>query len=148
MINKVILVGNLGADPELKSVGGGTSQCRLSVATNERWRDKQTGEKKEKTTWHRVVIWGKNGENAAQILGKGATVYIEGKINNYSWEDKQTGEKKYGTDINAHIWQMVKPGKDARQPGEDGPMGPTGDGAQASFDDGFASSGGADEVPF
>lgn len=95
-VNKVMLIGRLGQDPELKSVGQGQTVARLAVATSESWMDKQ-GNKQERTEWHRVVVWGKLAELCGKYLAKGRQVYIEGKIQTRSWEDN--GQKKYATEI-------------------------------------------------
>jgi single-strand DNA-binding protein len=98
-VNKVILVGNLGADPEVKRMSGGEPVVNLSIATSESWRDKQSGERKEKTEWHRVVIFNENiAKVAEQYLKKGSTVYIEGQLQTRKWQDK-TGADRYSTEI-------------------------------------------------
>ncbi len=96
-VNKVILVGNLGADPDLRSTTSGQSVCELRLATSEKWTDKQ-GEKQEKTEWHRVILWDKAADNAAKYLEKGRQVYVEGKIETRTWDDKD-GNKRYTTEI-------------------------------------------------
>ncbi|QVJ82471.1 hypothetical protein JK004_114 [Cronobacter phage JK004] len=97
-VNKVILVGTLGQDPEVRYMQGNKAVANLSLATNESWRDKQTGEMKEKTEWHRVVLFGKLAEVAGEYLKKGAQVYIEGQLRTRKWTD-QTGVEKYTTEI-------------------------------------------------
>jgi single-strand DNA-binding protein len=104
-INKVILVGNLGQDPELKYTPGGAAVCNFSVATSETWVDK-SGQKQDKTEWHRVVVWGKMAELCKQYLAKGRQAYIEGKLQTRSWEDKD-GQKRYTTEINAVTVQFL-----------------------------------------
>ena len=97
-VNKVILVGNLGADPEVRSMQSGDKVVNLSIATSESWKDKATGERKEKTEWHRVVIFNQGLVNVAQnYLRKGSKVYIEGQLETRSWE--QDGQKKYTTEV-------------------------------------------------
>jgi len=96
-VNKVILVGNLGADPELKYTPTNRPVCNLSVATNEAWKNKD-GEKQEKTEWHRVQVWGDQAENCQKFLTKGRMVYLEGRLQTRSWEDKD-GKKRYTTEI-------------------------------------------------
>lgn len=96
-VNKVILVGNLGADPELKYTPSNRPVCRLSVATNEVWKDK-SGQKQEKTEWHRVNVWGEQAENCSKFLAKGRMVYIEGRLQTRSWDDKE-GKKHYSTEV-------------------------------------------------
>ncbi len=99
-LNKAMLIGRLGKDPELRYTQQGSAMCRFSLATGETWKDKQTGEKKEKTTWHNIVVWGKVAEIVNEYLAKGRQVYLEGRIENRSWEDNE-GVKKYITEINA-----------------------------------------------
>lgn len=95
-VNKVILVGNLGADPELKYTPSGKAVCNIRIATTETWKDK-AGEKQEKTEWHRIVIWNEQGENAAKYLAKGRSCYVEGKLQTRSYD--KDGQKHYATDI-------------------------------------------------
>ena len=96
-VNKVILVGNLGKDPELKHTSGGTAVATMTVATNERFKDK-SGEWQDRTEWHTVVLWQRLAEIAAEYLKKGRSVYVEGRLQTRSWEDKQ-GQKRYTTEI-------------------------------------------------
>ena len=105
-INKVILVGNLGSDPELRSTGSGVSICSFSLTTSESWTDKQSGEKQERTEWHRIKIFGRLGEIAAEYLKKGRQVYIEGSIRTDKFTGKD-GVEKYFTDIIASEMQML-----------------------------------------
>lgn len=107
-VNKVILIGNLGADPELRKVDSGDSVCELRVATNEKWIDK-SGEKQERVEWHRVVVWGKSGEACAKFLSKGSPVYVEGKNRTRSWDDKD-GNKRYMTEVVANDVQFLPSG--------------------------------------
>jgi single-strand DNA-binding protein len=95
-VNKVILVGNLGADPELKATPSGKSVCNLRIATSESWKDK-SGAKQEKTEWHRVTVWGDTAENCGKYLAKGRSVYIEGRLETRSYE--KDGSKRYSTDV-------------------------------------------------
>lgn len=97
MVNKVILVGNLGADPEIRSTQGGDTVCSLSVATSEKWQDKR-GDPKEHTEWHKIVVWGKQAEACAKYLAKGRQVYVEGKIRTEKWTD-QSGTDRWTTKI-------------------------------------------------
>jgi len=106
MINKVILVGRLGKDPEIRSTPGGNTVAKFTVATDERYTDK-SGEKQERTEWHNIVAWGKLAEICGQYLRKGKLVYIEGSIRTDSWDDKETGQKKYRTEIIANQMQML-----------------------------------------
>lgn len=106
-INKVIILGRLGQDPEMKSVGQGSVVTRLNVATSESWVDK-SGQKQERTEWHRVTVWGKLAELCGKYLAKGRQVYVEGKLQTRSWEDN--GQKKYATDIVASTVQFLGAG--------------------------------------
>ena len=99
-LNKVLLIGRLGADPEIKQMVNGKNVARLSLATSQSWKDKNTGEKKEKTEWHRVVVFNEGLVNVVQqYLKKGAQVYIEGQISTRKWKDEQSGQDKYSTEI-------------------------------------------------
>ena len=99
-LNKVLLIGRLGADPEIKEMVNGKSVARLSLATSQSWKDKNTGEKKEKTEWHRIVVFNEGLVNVVQqYLKKGAQIYIEGKLTTRKWKDEQTGQDKYSTEI-------------------------------------------------
>lgn len=104
-VNKVILVGRLGADPELKTVGQGQSVARLSLATSENWTSKD-GQKQERTEWHRIVVWGKQAENCSKHLSKGRQIYVEGRLQTRQWEDQQ-GQKRYTTEIIATTVQFL-----------------------------------------
>lgn len=104
-VNKVILVGNLGADPETRYTAGGDAVCNIRLATTESWKDKD-GDKQERTEWHRVVFYRKLAEIAGQYLKKGAPVYIEGRIRTRKWQNKD-GEDQYTTEIEAHEMQML-----------------------------------------
>jgi single-strand DNA-binding protein len=105
-VNKAIVLGNLGQDPELKNLPSGSAVCSLSVATSERWKDKTTGEDKELTEWHRVSLFGRLAEIAAQYLRKGSQVYIEGRLRTRKWQDK-SGADRYTTEIIADELQML-----------------------------------------
>lgn len=105
-VNKVILVGNLGADPETRYLPSGDAVSNLRLATTDRYKDKQTGEMKEATEWHRISMFGKLAEIAAQYLRKGSSVYIEGRIRTRKWQD-QSGQDKYSTEIVADQMQML-----------------------------------------
>ena len=99
-LNKVLLIGRLGADPEVKQMVNGKSVARLSLATSQSWKDKNTGEKKEKTEWHRIVVFNEGLVNVVQqYLKKGAQVYIEGQLSTRKWKDEQSGQDKYSTEI-------------------------------------------------
>ncbi len=105
-VNKVILVGNLGNDPETRYMPSGDAVTNISVATTESWKDKQSGEQKEKTEWHRVVMFRRLGEIAAEYLRKGSQVYIEGKLRTNKWKDRD-GNDRYTTEIIADEMQML-----------------------------------------
>ena len=99
-LNKVLLIGRLGADPEIKQMVNGKNVARLSLATSQSWKDKNTGEKKEKTEWHRVVVFNEGLVNVVQqYLKKGAQIYVEGQLTTRKWKDEQSGQDKYSTEI-------------------------------------------------
>ena len=99
-LNKVLLIGRLGADPEIKQMVNGKSVARLSLATSQTWKDKNSGEKKEKTEWHRIVVFNEGLVNVVQqYLKKGAQIYVEGQITTRKWKDEQSGQDKYSTEI-------------------------------------------------
>jgi single-strand DNA-binding protein len=104
-VNKVIIVGRLGADPEVKTISAGTTVTRLNVATSENWTGKD-GQKQEKTEWHRITVWGKLAEICGKHLSKGRQVYVEGRLQTRSWEDQQ-GQKRYATEIVATTVQFL-----------------------------------------
>ena len=105
-LNKVILIGNLGADPETRAMPSGMTVANLRVATSESWRDKQSGEQQERTEWHRVALFGRLGEVAAEYLRKGSQVYLEGQLRTRKWQDKQ-GTDRYTTEIIASEMLML-----------------------------------------
>jgi len=105
-INKVIIVGNLGGDPETRYMPSGSAVTNLTVATNESWKDKQTGEQKERTEWHKVAMFNRLAEIAAEYLRKGSQVYIEGKLRTRKWQDKE-GKDRWTTEIIADEMQML-----------------------------------------
>jgi single-strand DNA-binding protein len=111
-VNKVIIVGRLGGDPEVRYTANSQAVARLSVATSENWTDKQ-GQKQERTEWHRVVVWGKMAEVCGQHLTKGRQVYVEGRLQTRSWDDKTSGQKKYSTEIVANTVQFLGSGAGA-----------------------------------
>lgn len=106
MINKVILIGNLGRDPEIRSTASGMPVANLSLATNRRWKDRD-GNPQEQTEWHRVVCFGRQAEVAGQYLSRGRQIYVEGRLQTRSWEDRQTGETKYSTEVVCENFQML-----------------------------------------
>jgi single-strand DNA-binding protein len=139
-VNKVILLGNLGANPEMRYTQGGTAVANLRLATSERWTDR-SGQPQEATEWHRVVVWGKQAEICGQYLTKGRQVYIEGRIRTRQWQDQQ-GQKRFTTEIVAQRVQMLG----RRSETEGGP----GEAVTVPPDEGHQDFGGApdDDIPF
>jgi len=115
-VNKVILVGNLGQDPESRTFPDGGQITNITVATSESWKDRQTGQPQERTEWHRVVFNGRLAEIAGQYLRKGSKVYLEGSLRTRKWQDKNTGQDRYSTEIVAREMQML----DSRSEGQQG----------------------------
>jgi single-strand DNA-binding protein len=151
-INKVILIGNLGADPETRAMPSGTTVANLRVATSESWRDKQTGEQQERTEWHRVALFGRLAEIAGEYLRKGSQVYIEGSLRTRKWQDKQ-GNERYSTEIVGNDLQML--GSRAGAGGAASSPAPAGAGSAASPPYAEESAGGGgrseefdDDIPF
>jgi len=127
-VNKVILVGNLGRDPEVRYSPDGAAVCNVSIATTSQWKDKASGERREETEWHRVVMYNRLAEIAGEYLKKGRPVYIEGRLKTRKWQDKDTGADRYSTEIVADQMQMLG--------GRDG-------GAEGGFGGGYEDGGGA-----
>lgn len=140
-VNKVIILGRLGQDPELKYTPSGAAVCNFSVATSETWTDKNSGQKQERTEWHRVVVWGKLAELCNQYLAKGRQAFVEGKLQTRSWDDKN-GEKRYTTEINATTVQFVGSGG-----GSDSGSSSSGDDS-GSDDGGYDANFASDDIPF
>jgi len=122
-VNKVILVGHLGQDPEVRAMPSGSSVANLSLATNEQWRDKNTGEQQERTEWHRLALFGRLAEIAGQYLHKGAQVYVEGRMRTRKWQDRD-GHDRYSTEIVVNDMQMLGSRGGASQAGPDRPAPP------------------------
>lgn len=140
-VNKVILIGNLGRDPELRYTRDGQGVANFTLATNERWRDKE-GNNQERTEWHRIVVWGKQAEHCAQYLQKGRTVYVEGRLQTRDWEDKE-GHKRQTTEIVAqNVTFLGGRGGDAESRGSRGGSTPD---ESPPFDDRPPAG---DDVPF
>ncbi len=140
-INKVIIVGNLGADPDSRAMPSGNAVTNISVATSESWNDRDTGEKQEKTEWHRVVFFNRLAEIAAQYLKKGSQVYVEGKLQTRKWEDKE-GNERWTTEVVANQMQML---------GDRMSNNMTSDNAsssQSSSDNDFSTDEFDDDIPF
>ena len=141
-INKVILVGRLGRDPEMKYTASGTPFCRFSIATDEGWTDKASGEKTEKTEWHNIVVWDKLAEICNSYLAKGRMVYIEGSLQTREWDDKE-GVKRKTTEVRARDMVMLGGGGSGGEGGSmpsrpdsgGGPSGSSGGGGSAITDD-------------
>ena len=140
-VNKVIIVGNLGNDPETKYMPSGSAVTNLSVATNESWKDKATGEQKDRTEWHKVAMFGRLAEISAEYLRKGSQVYIEGKLRTRKWQDKQ-GNDRYSTEIVADEMQMLGGRTGGGAPAMGGPpqsspppQGSPGPASDGEFDD-------------
>lgn len=106
-INKAIILGNVGKDPEVRYLSNGTATARFSIATGESWKDKESGEKKESTEWHHIVMWGKLAEICREYVKKGSKVYVEGKIKTRKWQDKNTGQDRYITEIVGETIQLL-----------------------------------------
>jgi single-strand DNA-binding protein len=137
MLNKVMIIGNLGRDPEVRTTPSGQPVASFSVATNRKWNDRE-GNKREETEWHNVEVWGRLAEVAGQYLRKGSQLYVEGRLKTDSWEDRTSGEKKYKTKVVGDTFQMLgrRGGYDEESPGDGSPQAPAG----GDFDD--------DDIPF
>ncbi len=144
-LNKVILLGNLGQDPDLKYTQSGTAVCSLRVATNESWMDRQ-GERQEKTEWHSVVVWDKQAENCEQYLSKGRTVLVEGKLQTRKWED-QNGNDRYSTEIVASRVQFVGGGESGGENRKSSRPHSSGRNRDQGRQDDW-QPGGEDDIPF
>ena len=154
-VNKVILVGNLGADPETRYLPSGDAITNVRIATTDTWKDKATGEKKEATEWHRVAFFGKLAEIAGQYLKKGSQVYVEGRIRTRKWQDKD-GQERYTTEIVADAMQMLgsrqgmgeAPPRESSAPSQAGagPRKPTPAGPSTAPGAGFGDM--EDDIPF
>jgi len=136
-VNKVILIGNLGADPEVKYTSSGVPVVNLSVATSESWTDKNTEDRVERTEWHRLVLWRKLAEIAGQYLKKGSKIYVEGKLQTRSW-DVEEGQKRYTTEVVVTDKQMLDSREEGRRSaplGDPGPVEPPSEHRAPSRDD-------------
>ena len=142
-VNKVILIGNLGIDPELRHTQNGQPVANFRIATSENWTDKTSGEKVERTEWHRIVVWGRTAEHCSQYLSKGRTVYIEGRLQTREWEDKE-GQKRFTTEVVAQTVQFL--GAPRGQSSGDGEPGAPGGAPPAGGVGGPPTPG--DDVPF
>jgi len=149
-VNKAIIVGNLGRDPEVRYTANGSAVANATVATSESWKDKQSGERQERTEWHRVVFFGRLAEIAEEYLKKGAQVYIEGSIRTQKWQDKESGQDRYTTEIVARDMQMLgSRGGDSSGASDDDYSSAT---RSATASSGGGASGGDadldDDIPF
>jgi len=150
-INKVILVGNLGADPEKRHTPSGGAVTNLSIATSEQWTDKNTGQKQTRTEWHRVTLFNRLGEIAAEYCRKGSQVYIEGSLRTDKYQDKKTGEDRYSTGIIANNLQLLGSRNDNAGGGEFQQRGSAPDQNQSDQQTAMATTSGAefdDDIPF
>ncbi len=151
-INKVILVGNLGQDPETRAMPSGKAVTNVRIATSDSWRDKQTGEQKEATEWHTVVFFDRLAEIAAEYLRKGSQVYVEGKLRTRKWQDKASGADRYSTEIVANELQMLGGraggGSAGGAGGGGGGGGSPRGGAPDTFNQGPAPEPIDDDIPF
>jgi single-strand DNA-binding protein len=152
MVNKVILIGNLGRDPEVRSTPSGQPVASFTLATSRRWRDKG-GQKQEQTEWHQIVVWGKQAEIAGQYLTKGKQIYLEGRLQTRSWDDRQSGEKRYRTEVICENFQMLGSRGGGGGGGDFEPGGPPSGGGGGGYDDGGYGGGGGgdlddDDIPF
>ena len=142
-VNKVILVGNLGRDPELRYTQGGQAVANFTLATTDRFTSKDGGERQERTEWHRIVAWGRTAELCAQYLSKGRSVYVEGRLQTREWEDKE-GQKRRTTEVVAQTVQFLGGREGGGSGGRSGGAGPD----VASSDDEGAPPPPADDIPF
>jgi len=140
-INKVIIVGNLGADPDSRAMPSGNAVTNISVATSESWNDRDTGEKQEKTEWHRVVFFNRLAEIAAQYLKKGSQVYVEGKLQTRKWEDKE-GNERWTTEIVANQMEMLGDRMSNDMSNDNASS------SQSSSDNDFSTDEFDDDIPF
>jgi len=165
MVNKVLLIGNLGKDPEVRYTSGGQAVANLRIATSRSWTDKQSGQRKEETEWHDVEVWGKQAEQCGEFLSKGRQVYVEGRLKTDTWDDKQTGQKRSRVKVVADTVRFIGGGGGGARGGQGGPGGAPRGGGQGGppddmggpppgFDDagpgggGGGGGGGGDDIPF
>jgi single-strand DNA-binding protein len=158
MVNKVILVGNLGKDPEVRYTSGGQAVANLRIATSRSWTDKQSGQRKEETEWHDVEVWGKQAEQCGEYLAKGRQVYVEGRLKTDKWQDKQSGQERSKVKVVADTVRFLGGrgagagpggggGRGAGMP-EEPPGGFEEPDAGGGGHGGGAAGGGPDDIPF
>ena len=133
-VNKVILVGNLGRDPEMRSFPSGDQVANVTLATTDKWKDKQSGEPREHTEWHRLVFNGRLAEIAGQYLRKGSQIYVEGSIRTRKWQDQATGQDRYATEVRVDQMQMLGSRQGMGGPSDDGGAGYGGGGDGGGYD--------------
>ena len=141
MVNKVILVGNLGRDPEIRTTPSGQTLAKFSIATSRKWKDRD-GNRQEATEWHNIVCWGRQAEVAGQFLTKGKQIFLEGRLQTDSWEDKESGKKMYRTEVVCENFQMLGGRGDGGGSGQGGPR--TAPAESGGFDAGAED----DDIPF
>ncbi len=146
MVNKVILVGNLGKDPEVRYTSGGQAVANLRIATSRSWNDKQSGQRREETEWHDVEVWGKQAEQCGEYLSKGRMVYVEGRLKTDKWQDKQTGQDRYKVKVVADAVRFLGGRGTGRAPGEEAvpPAAPEEHAPEAQANGG----GSREDIPF
>ena len=147
MLNKVLLIGNLGRDPEVRTTPSGQPVATFSIATSRRWKDRD-GNRQEQTEWHNIVVWGKQAEVAGQYLTKGKQVFVEGRLQTRSWDDKNSGEKKYKTEVICENFQMLGGRPGSEHDGDPGPSyaGPPSSGGGGRND--YGADPEDDDIPF
>ena len=156
MVNKVILIGNLGKDPEVRYTSGGQAVATLRIATSRSWTDKQSGQRKEETEWHDVEVWGKQAEQCGEYLAKGRQVYVEGRLKTDKWQDKQSGQDRYRVKVVADSVRFLGGGAGGGAQRSAGPrashddMGPPPAGFDEAPGDGGGHGGGpgGEDIPF
>jgi single-strand DNA-binding protein len=167
MVNRVILVGNLGKDPEVRYTSGGQAVANLRIATSRSWTDKQSGQRKEETEWHDVEVWGKQAEQCGEYLSKGRQVYVEGRLKTDKWQDKQSGQERSKVKVVAETVRFLGGGAGGGRGagaggGRGGAPGPEEMGPPGGFEEpdagpgpggggghgGGAGGGGPDDIPF
>jgi len=148
-VNKVILVGNLGADPETRYTAGGSAVTNVSLATTDSWKDKQSGEQQDRTEWHRIVFWGRLAEIAAEYLRKGSQIYVEGRIQTRKWQGKD-GQDRWTTEIVGNEMQMLGSRGGGQSPPPDRDSGQSEESASESSSPKKAAAGEDfdDDIPF
>jgi single-strand DNA-binding protein len=156
MVNKVMLIGNLGKDPEVRYTSGGQAVANLRIATSRSWTDKQSGQKKEETEWHDVEVWGKQAEQCGEYLAKGRQVFVEGRLKTDKWQDKQSGQERSRVKVVAESVRFLGGGGKGAGAGGGGGGGGAGRGAPPEegsgpppgFEEGSGGGGSADDIPF